>query len=143
MHRLGKKKFLGGKSGKMKTLEIRHSRVQKSGNAAFCKKKALGRLKSKNENFGNKTFQSAELRKCSVLREKSFWEAKNRKMKTLEIRHSRVQNSGNAAFCGKKSFWEAKNRKMKTFEIRYSRAQNSGNAAFCEKKASGKLKIEK
>src|SRR5256885_2065221 len=108
----------------------------------FAGKKASGRLKSKNENFGNKTFQSAELRKCSVLRKKSFWEAKNRKMKTLEIRHSRAQNSGNAAFC-KKSFWEAKNRKMKTLEIRHSRVQNSGNAAFCGKKASGKLKIEK
>src|SRR3989440_10399115 len=66
------------------------------------KKKLLGSLKTKNENFGNKTFQSAELRKCSVLRKKSFWEAKNRKMKTLEIKHSRVQNSGNAAFCEKK-----------------------------------------
>src|SRR5256885_1402194 len=109
----------------------------------FAGKKASGRLKSKNENFGNKTFQSAELRKCSVLRKKIFWEAKNRKMKTLEIRRSGAQNSGNAAFCEKKSFWEAKNRKMKTLEIRHFRAQNSGNAAFCDKKASGKLKIEK
>src|SRR2546429_1196256 len=99
-------------------------------------KKASGKLKIENENFGNKTFQSAELRKCSVLRKKSFWEAKNRKMKTLEIRHSRVQNSGNAAFCEKKSFWEAKNEKMKTLEIRRSRVQNSGNAALCKKKAS-------
>src|SRR5256885_1441789 len=100
----------------------------------FAKKKVLGRKKSKNENFGNKTFQSAELRKCSVLRKKSFWEAKNRKMKTLEIRHSRVQNSGNAAFCEKKSFWEAKNRKIKILKKRHSREQNSGNAPFCEKK---------
>src|SRR5256885_6510795 len=74
---------------------------------------------------------------------KSFWEAKNRKMKTLEIRRSRAQNSGNAAFCKKNSFWEAKNRKMKTLEIRHSRVQNSGNAAFCEKKTFGKLKNEK
>src|SRR2546421_5857955 len=97
------------------------------------KKKLLGSLKTKNENFGNKTFQSAELRKCSMLRKKSFWEAKNRKMKTLEIRRSRVQNSGNAAFCEKKSFWEAKNGKMKTLEIKHSRAQNSGNERFAKK----------
>src|SRR5438105_14991024 len=74
---------------------------------------------------------------------KSFWEAKNRKMKTLEIRHSRVQNSGNAAFCEKKTFWEAKNRKMKTLEIRHSRVQNSGNGKFWEKRACRNIKTEK
>src|SRR2546421_4833990 len=93
------------------------------------KKKLLGSLKTKNENFGNKTFQSAELRKCSVLRKKSFWEAKNRKMKTLEIRHSRAQKSGNAAFCGKK-IWGAKKRKIKKLEIKESEAQNSEKTAF-------------
>src|SRR5207237_7433835 len=79
----------------------------------FAKKNFLETKKEKNENFGNKTFQSAELRKCSVLRKKSFWEAKNRKMKTLEIRHSRVQNSGNAAFCEKKASGKLKIKKRK------------------------------
>src|SRR5438105_12755937 len=78
---LRKKSFWEAKNRKMKTLEIRHSRAQNSGNAAFCEKKLLENQKSKNENFGNKTFQSAEIRKCSVLRKKSFWEAKNRKIK--------------------------------------------------------------
>src|SRR5438105_7807770 len=115
----------------MKTLEIRHSRRQNTGNAGIWKKKASGNEKSKNENFGNKTFQSAELRKCSVLRKKSFWEAKNRKMKTLEIRHSRVQNSGNAAFCEKKNFWETKNRKMKIKKKKHTKAQNSEKETLC------------
>src|SRR5438105_3961368 len=97
----------------------------------------------KKKNFGKKTLQRGELRKGKVLQKKNFWEDKNRKMKTLEIRHSRGQNSGNAAFCKKNSFWEAKNRKMKTLEIRHSRVQNSGNAAFCKKKASGRQKIKK
>src|SRR5438105_11411721 len=118
----------------MKTLEIRHSRRQNTGNAGIWKKKASGNEKSKNENFGNKTFQSVELRKCSVLRKKSFWEAKNRKMKTSEIRHSRVQNSVNAAFCEKKSFWEDKNRKMKTLEKKNSKFQKSEKETFCKKK---------
>src|SRR5256885_17047751 len=102
----------------------------------------MTRLKSKNENFENNTYHIKQLRKYRVLQKKSTRDSKNRKMKTLEIRHSRAQNSGNAAFC-EKSFWEAKNRKMKILEMRHSRAQNSENTAFCGKKASGKLKIEK
>src|SRR5438105_3669103 len=97
----------------MKTLEIRHSRRQNTGNAGIWKKKASGNEKSKNENFGNKTFQSAELRKCSVLRKKSFWEAKNRKMKTLEIRRDRKRNAEKKAFSEKKAYGKKKKKKEK------------------------------
>src|SRR5256885_721912 len=102
MQRFAKKRFWEAKNRKMKTFEIRHSRVQNSGNAAFCEKKASRKQKIEKKNFSKKTFYRAKLRKFSVFPKKSFWEAKNRKMKTLEIRHSRVQNSGNAAFCEKK-----------------------------------------
>src|SRR5256885_1316532 len=93
----------------MKTLEIRHSRVHNSRNAAFCeqkdsaknktfqstelrkcsvlRKRASGKLKIENENFGNKTLQSAELRKCSVLREK-----KGRGVKIRERRIFKKKN---------------------------------------------------
>src|SRR5256885_155492 len=116
MKRFDKNSLWEAKNSKMKTFEIkkktlerRHTRDENCGNAEFCEKKSVWEAKNrKKENFGNKTFQSAELRKCSVLEKNSFWEAKNRKMKTLEIRHSRVQNSGNAAFCKKKSSGKVK-----------------------------------
>src|SRR5256885_825018 len=90
MQRFAEKSFWETKNRKMKTLEIRHSREQNSGNAAFCEKKHLGNQKSKKENFGNKTFKTAELQKNSVFRKKNFLQTKNRKMKTLEIKHSKV-----------------------------------------------------
>src|SRR5256885_1462754 len=101
---LQKNSFWEAKNRKMKTLEIRHSKMQKSGNTACWEKKLVGGSKKKKKKFGNKKFKRPEHRKCNVLRKKNFSEAKKRKMKTLEIRHSRVQNSGNAAFCEKKSF---------------------------------------
>src|SRR5256885_4771333 len=100
----------------------------------FAKKIASGKIKIENENFGNKTFQRAELRKCSVLRKKSFWEAKNRKNENFENKTFQSAELRKFTVLRKKSFWEAKNRKMKTLEIRRSRMQNSGNAAFCKKK---------
>src|SRR5207237_1025418 len=95
MQRFAKKSFWEAKNRKMKTLEIRHSRAQNSGNAAFCEKKYLEKQKSKNENFGKKTFQIAELRKCSVLRKKSFWEAKNKKMKNKKIKTNNKKHTKN------------------------------------------------
>src|SRR5438105_14627566 len=84
------------------------------------KKKIFGEQKKRKIKIGNKTFQSAELRKCSVLRKKSFWKGKKQKMKTLEIRHSRAQNSGNAAFCEKKDMgrekWKKENFGNKTLQ---------------------------
>src|SRR5438105_212063 len=97
----------------MKSLKKRHTRAQNSGNGRFCQKKASGKLKTENENFGNKAFQSTELRKCSVLQKNCFWEAKNRKMKTLEIRHSRRSKEGNEGIGKKKPLGKQKIKKKK------------------------------
>src|SRR5207237_3325559 len=108
----------------------------------FAKKNFLETKKEKNENFGNKTFQSAELRKCSVLRKKSFWEAKNRKMKTLKIRRSRVQNSGNAAFCKKIASGKLKS-KNENFGNKKFQSAELRKCSVLRKKTSGKMKNEK
>src|SRR5438132_871908 len=94
---------------------------------------------------------------------KKLLESKNRKMKTLEKKHSIAQNSANGRFCEKKAsgklkieklkIWkkdiserrtpEIKNRKMNNLKIRHFRMHNSRNGEFLKKKGFGKLKIEK
>src|SRR5438105_14600086 len=95
MQRFAKKRFWEAKNRKTKTLEIRHSRVQNSGNAAFCGKKASGELKIKKEELRNKEIQECRTPEMQRFAKKKFRGSKNSKKKKLEKRNYRGQQVGN------------------------------------------------
>src|SRR5438105_3961366 len=99
----------------------------------FAKKKASGKLKIENENFGNKTFQSAELRKSSVLEKKKVMRSKKSKNENFE---KKTKKSAEHRKC-------RDIKKKRTLEKKHYRGENSGKGRFYKKKTSGKIKIEK